>query len=203
MPSIQETLSDRPDEEAIALVLEQLESVEEGWLTFAQWNLATGSRSGAAESYSFASRLEGVVAEAEGSIIQENHRFYPLATTYFLLQHRGGNAHFVYEGAEQDVVFSVHPVNEQGQVMTNSDSWKIGESPIRTLDLPAGEYWLLGTLPKLLSNSQELEFCFGQECELPSIEADEKEEASGCSSTPLASLWLTAAALGALRRRAA
>ena len=142
----------------IDVVLEHLDDVETDWMAFSQWNLATGIRSGAMESYSFAQNITGIKTELQGATIAKNHRFYPLATTYFKLIHDGGEVHFVYEGDEEDVAFSLHPTNEQTRVMESMKIWTIGEEPIFSLDLEAGTYWLIGTLPQLKDNSQKIDF---------------------------------------------
>ena len=144
------------------------------------------------ESYPFASQIDGIVPEAMGAMIVENHRFYPLATTYFVVEHPGGTCNFVYEGDEQDVVFSLHATNEQGQTLEAEQVWTIGEHPVHSLELPQGEYWLLGTLPIWKENSQKIEFCFGADCEIPSNdEVEEEIEKGGCSVAPVGSFsWL-------------
>ena len=182
--------------------------VETDWMAFSQWNLATGIRSGGMESYSFAQNITGIKTELQGATIAKNHRFYPLATTYFKLIHDGGEVHFVYEGDEEDVAFSLHPTNEQTRVMESMKIWTIGEEPIFSLDLDAGTYWLIGTLPQLKDNSQKIDFCLGVDCE-PSQPAEEDVDESvteegnpkGCQSVEVGmSFWMLLSIWG-LRRR--
>jgi hypothetical protein len=208
MMAVQEDLEGVAEEEMIEVLLDHLDNVEEDWLVFSRWNLATGANSGAIESYSFARNIYGISVEAEGGTISENHRFYPLATSYFKIEHAGGVLNFVYQGDEQDVTFSLHPTNEQRQVIAAEKVWTIGEEPIFTLDLDVGDYWLIGTLPKLTDNSQKIEFCIGVECELSVEEitepSNEEEDGStkGCQSVGMgASLWLLWGVLGIRRRR--
>lgn len=212
MVALLEDLEGVSEEQMIEVVLDHLDDVETDWMTFAQWNLATGARFGALDGYSFARLITGIKTEAQGAMISEDHRFYPLATTYFLLEHEGGEVHFIYEGDEQDVTFSLHPTNEDARVLGSIKMWTVGEEPIFSMDLDAGKYWLIGALPKLTENSQKLAFCFGGACERSQpeeveAEADaasqEKSEESknGCQAIDVtASSWLILSFI-AIRRR--
>ena len=208
MMAVQEDLEGVAEEEVIEVLLDHLDNVEEDWLAFSRWNLATGTNSGAIESYSFARTIYGIPVEAEGETISEDHRFYPLATSYFKIEHPGGELTFAYQGDDEDVTFSLHPTNEQRQVVDADKVWTIGEDPVFTLDLDAGDYWLIGTLPKLTENSQKIEFCIGVDCELPVEEEttepfnEEEESKKGCQSVGMgSSLWLLWGLLGIRRRR--
>ena len=210
MMALQEDLVGVSEEEMIEVLLDHLDDVEADWMVFSQWNLATGSRSGEMDGYSFAQSITGISEEAKGATISEDHRFYPLATTYFKLEHAGGEVHFIYEGDDEDVAFSLHPTNEQRRVLASAKVWTIGEEPIFTLDLEAGDYWLIGTLPQLKNNSEKIEFCFGVDCEVSQVEEEETSEPSteeeepkkGCQSTGVeASFWMFLAIWGIRRRQ--
>jgi len=178
MQSIQEDIVNIGEEDPIEVVVNHMDSVSKDWISFSHWNLATGERAGMIESYTFAAEIDGITPEIEGELIQDNHRFYPLATTYYRYTHLGGSAQFVYQGDQQDVYFSIHKITDQGQVLEKSNEWLIGESPVFSIELDPGEYWLMGTLPILVDNSQKIEFCFGGACSLP-IEDQQKR---GCYS---------------------
>ena len=211
MIALQEDLIGVSEEDMIAVVLDHLDNVEDDWMTFSQWNLATGSRAGGMESYSFAQSITGIQTEAQGATISENHRFYPLATTYFKLEHEGGEVHFIYEGDEEDVRFSLHPTNDQTRVLDSIKVWTIGEEPMFSLNLEAGSYWLIGALPQLKDSSQKIDFCLGRDCDPsvaedlppePSTEAEDVERKEGCQAVPLeASFWMLFVVVGRRRRQ--
>ena len=196
MIALQESLVGLAEEDIDAVVFEQMDDIETDWMAFSRWNLATNARSGEVESYSFAPRLWGLLSEIKDSTIQDDVRFYPLATTYFELEHVGGDCHFVYEGDDQDVRFALHPVLSGEKVGESVYEWRIGDNPIWTMDLPEGDYWLIGALPMMASNSQKIDFCLGAECVLPSndeesTDTDSTESKSGCRSIDTSnSFWL-------------
>jgi hypothetical protein len=204
MVSVQESLEGVAEEEVIEVLLDHLDNVEEDWLAFTRWNLATGANAGAIESYTFARNIYGIPIEAEGETISENHRFYPLAASYFKIEHPGGEMSFVYQDEEEDVTFSLHPTNEDKRVTEAVKVWTIGEEAQFSLDLEAGDYWLIGTLPKLTNNSQKIDFCIGVDCVIPveeTVEPSNEEDKKGCQSVGFsASLWFFWGILG-LRRR--
>ena len=141
-------------------------------------------------------------------MIQDNVRFYPLATTYFELEHSGGECHFVYEGDDQDVRFALHPVVSGEKVGESVYEWRIGDEPVWTLELPAGDYWVMGALPMMASNSQKIDFCLGNECVLPTneegeTEVEDVEPKSGCQTLRVGeTLWyMGLCALLIVRRR--
>lgn len=210
MLALQESLEGLESTDMVVAVTEQMDDVANDWMTFSKWNLATNIRSGEMDSYSFAGRLYGLQSEMEGTILQDDYRFYPLATTYFELEHEGGECHFVYEGDDEDVQFALHPVVTGDKVGSAVKEWRIGDAPIWTEDLPAGEYWLIGSLPILTDNSQKIDFCLGAVCELPLEESEsdtglEPEDVKGgCQAQPLSiGVWMGLSILGLRRRRIA
>ena len=162
MISLQESLVDLPSEDIDAMVFEQMDDVQKDWMAFSRWNLATNIRAGEIESYSFAPRLWGLQSSVKDSIIEDSVRFYPLATTYFELDHQGGECHFVYEGDDKDVRFALYPVVNGDKVGDSIYEWRIGDEPMWTQNLEDGEYWLVGALPMMASNSQKIEFVWEQ-----------------------------------------
>ena len=205
MVSIQESLVDVSEDEAIFVIMDHMDDVSTDWMTFSQWNLATNIRSGSMDSYSFAARLFGLETEAEGALIAEDHRFYPLATTYFVLEHSGNAAvNFVYEGEDTDVTFSLHAEDDSDNTLPALKTWTIGEEPVFTLDLEAGNYWLIGSLPNWAENSQKVEFCFGADCELPVVQdpvVEEDTTKQGCQTLPWEPSVFMLWSLMMLRRR--
>ena len=127
------------------------------------------------------------------------------------MNHPGGIVNFVYEGEDEDVVFSLHGLDDAGKILPPEKEWRIGDEPVFSLDLPEGEYWLAGTLPKLTDNSQKIEFCLGVECELPveeetepsaeDISTDEEEPKGGCQASPIGAQFLLLWGVLAYRRR--
>ena len=143
------------------------------WSTFASWNLATGDRAGLLPSYWFAERLFGLEAESEGSIIEEEHRSYPLAASYFLLHHEAGDLVFTIPEDSEGVVFSLYPTQE-GKVDSPIEQWDgIGPMSLTWKNLPSGEYWLVGSYPEYAAQSEKLNFCLGAGCATLEDEIDE------------------------------
>lgn len=136
------------------------------WTRFARWNLATGERAGLAESYPFAAELAGIdEPEAEGASIQDDNRFYPLATTYYRIDHPGGELLFQSIEDPTGVVFDLMPVAD------GADDGPVEEPVVRLVptdntvasfgELPAGGYWLVGSYPQPAEESTKFEFCVG------------------------------------------
>lgn len=202
---IQEDMFQTDPELAIDVVLDNMDDVSVDWMKFAEWNLATGIRAGEIASYTFDYRLWGITEQIDNDTIKDDYRFYPLASSYFILQHAGGSLNFVYEGTEQDVQFAIYPVDESGHVLESIRSWRIGDEAIWTMELDAGKYWVVGALPMLADNSQKIDFCLGAGCEIPEIPVvDEDTTKSGCMHvSPGTVLWWSvwAMALGYSRRQ--
>ena len=206
MLALQESLEGLDEGDMIVAVTEQMDDVSLDWMTFSKWDLATNLRAGEMESYSFAGRLFGLQSELEGEMIEDDYRFYPLATTYFELEHGGGECTFAYQGDDEDVQFALHPVVNGDKVGPAIKEWRIGDEPVWTEELAAGEYWVIGALPILTSNSQKIEFCLGADCVIPEIEdTDEAVEPmpkSGCQTQPLAiGLWMMCSLMGVRFRK--
>ena len=73
--------------------------------------------------------LFGLQSELEGELIEDDYRFYPLATTYFELDHSGGECTFAYQGDDEDVQFALHPVVSGDKVVQQSRNGGLGMSP--------------------------------------------------------------------------
>ena len=138
------------------------------------------------ESYSFAARLFGLQSEMEGTMIEDDYRFYPMATTYFELDHVGGDCTFAHVGDDEDVQFSLHPVVSGDKVGPAIKEWRIGDEPIWTEAPSAGDYWVIGSLPILTDNPQKIEFCLGSDCVVPELDdvEDDRTDAQEWLSIP-------------------
>ncbi len=154
-------------EAAVAAVGDDL---ADAWVTFVTWNLATGSRAGSTESYDYAGELDGVLAEEDGSSIDDDNRFYPLAATYYRLDHDGGPIWFGIEEAAPDLHFALLPVSggeDDGPVEAPVDSWTGDAAGSWALssgaELDAGGYWLLGTYPMRADESVKVRICLGDQ----------------------------------------
>lgn len=185
------------------------------WQSFSQWNLATDSRSGALEGYGYAKRIGPIEAEGEGEMVDDDHRFQPLATTYWRVDHAGGELAFAIEASTPELVFGLHSVAdgaEDGPVdealMTwRGDSQSLGE-------LPAGGYWLWGAQDALNDGSIKVRVCLGTpdqiaDCELADTgdtgDTGISEDPGGCGGCAggggLGGLWVLALGGVLLRRR--
>lgn len=194
-PDLQVEMIGRGEDEGVEAIAQTMAdyggSLELDWPVFARWNLATGPRSGSAESYPFAGKLYGIDAEVEDDAIIDDNRFYPLAATYFHLHHPGGELLFATAEDATGLEFSLHPVvdgAEDGPVEDAVASWAPEGPESRSLgELPEGGYWLVGTHPLDADQSIKVEFCLGLEDDittcLPEEAADtggEPEEPEGC-----------------------
>ncbi|TVQ93380.1 MAG: hypothetical protein EA397_04485 [Deltaproteobacteria bacterium] len=218
---LMERLGESPGRDEIDVVGELLadhgEAWPEVWRDFGVWNLATAARAGEIQSYPYADALrEGVPAFAEGGLIAETRRFFPLATTYYRVDHRGGPLRVATAICEAGLEVQAFPVQQgaaDGAIHTALDphleegAWTFGDE-----SLSEGGYWVRVGLLGPAEQSVRTEICLGQprwcaiepECAVPGPDggADVESGCTGCatvaSSPSLA--WLLIA-LGWLRRR--
>jgi hypothetical protein len=137
-------------------------TLHDDFSTFAAWNLATGFRSGQVDSYPFADQLEGIRAEASDDPIVDDNRFYPLATTYYKLEHPGGHVWFAMEADSPSLAFSLWSSADNDITGKIADIPAVA-APVDLGDLPAGDYWLVGSNPTLDANSTKVQICLGSE----------------------------------------
>ena len=152
------------------LLAERDDDLETAWTTFARYNLATGRRAGATQSHPYAGRLDGIESDMTADIIHRDARFYPLAASYFNLQHPGGDAWFVSDDALPDVAFSLHPVGDfadDGAVGDAIATWSSEQASAQRVfeDLPAGGYWVVGTLPVIADGPARANLCIAADPE--------------------------------------
>lgn len=196
-------------------------TLKEEWHTFATWNLATKGRAGALEGHLYASEIGPVEKTVEGWPISDDNRFYPLAASYYRLDHPGGPLWFANADDATGLVFSLHPVRAgaaDGPVEPAVATWD-GGLPGRmevAEDLPAGGWFLVGSHPVNASSSQKVLFCLGDaetvsDCVPPEDTGSPgdtgEDDPGGCAcgrASPRAHGWLlglAALALGTVRRR--
>ncbi|MEM9488246.1 MAG: MXAN_6640 family putative metalloprotease [Myxococcota bacterium] len=163
------------------------------WLDFTAWNLATGERAGIIDSYPYADELPGITAEVEGSAIDDTNRFYPLAATYYRLDHDGGAIWFGIEEAAPDLHFTLYPVADGsadgpvGQPVATWTGADASSGPITAEGdsrFSAGGYWLIGTKPIRGTLSTRVRICLGTPeaaaaCAEPREEFPSEEEEPG------------------------
>lgn len=177
--ALQEAMVDRDEESAVDAVEDVIvaggETLESAWTTFVRWNLATGDRAGLMESYPFAAKLDGVPAEAEGAAVVDENRFYPLAATYYRLDHAGGPLWFGTLDDASGLVFSLHAVaGGEADGPVEEALWELAPTSaglVEIGDLEAGGYWLVGTYPTHAENSTRVTFCLGPEADMASCVA--------------------------------
>ena len=136
------------------------------WSTFTQWNLATKFRAGAMESHEYAAEIGPIDISAMGATLEDDNRFYPLAASYYQLQHPGGELWFSHDDDATGVIFTLHPVvdgTESGAVEPALVEWTPTEPAWFQVaeDLDAGIYWLVGTQARISDSSQKFLFCLG------------------------------------------
>ncbi len=151
------------------------------WAEFARWNLATGPRAGLMESYSFAASIGPPTAEARDRSWADDYRFYPLASTYVEIQHRGGPLRFALAEEAPNLAFSLHAEADEGALEPALDTWA-GSLGVREFgELPEGSYWLVASNPTLDEDSTKVLVCLGSDDEAvePCLSALEAMEDSG------------------------
>jgi hypothetical protein len=217
-PDLQDAFVGVDEDDMIGAVLDVMGDyggeVEDEWATFARWNLATGRRAGSAESYPFADELRGVIAEVEDDEINDDNRFYPLAATYYTLDHPGGPLAFATSEDPTGLTFSLHATESNSSVLDPVDTWSPEGPGEHTLgDLDEGRYWLVGTYPQLAEQSVKIAFCLGgpdttaactDDDDTGDNSNDEELDGKGCSHLPARSgegLWLLVGLLGLAARR--
>lgn len=136
-------------------------SLRDDWITFANWNLATATLAGATESYPFASRIGPIDPEVQGDAIVDDNRYYPLAASYYKLSHPGGELQFALATDAPELSFTLHPTDDDGDVLDALDQWDGAAAPRSLGDLPAGTYWLVGTNATLATQSTKVVTCLG------------------------------------------
>ncbi len=156
--------ADAPELWFESLLAQRDDDLETAWSSFARYNLATGSRAGAAPTHPYAGALTGIEPDATGEVIAADTRFYPLAARYFNILHPGGDAWFVGDDALDDVAFSLHPVADfarDGAVGEPIATWT-HEAPGAAViyeDLPAGGYWVVGALSVVADGPARANLC--------------------------------------------
>ena len=187
--SIADLLDRSADGEEILAAMAEVEAqgggtIEEDWSTFARWNLATGSRAGAAASYTFAADLREIRIRSEDASISDDNRFYPLAASYYSIQHPGGDLRFAIEESAPNLAFSVHAADAEGRAL---DALQVFPGENADLgDQPAGTYWLVGSNPTLDTQSTKRLICFGGDvsaCGVPDSGGGSADSGAAASPT--------------------
>ncbi|WAS99415.1 MXAN_6640 family putative metalloprotease [Nannocystis punicea] len=145
------------------LLLGRADDLRAAWLEFSAWNLATGPRAGARDSYPYAEQLAGVVAEQEGSPLADDDRFFSLTARYYRLEHPGGPFWFGLAAPAPGLQFTLQGVAggaEDGPVEPAQIAWDgLDPEPRLLADLPAGGYWLAVVNPVLSDMSIQAHLC--------------------------------------------
>lgn len=170
------------------------DSLAEAWPTFSAWNLATGERAGHSDSYPYAAKLAGVVAEA-GSVdgsLTDDARVFSLSTLYYRVEHAGGPLWLGLAAPAEPLEFALHPLVDMALGDAVGDALDLDWSDATTArplaDLPGGVYWLVVSHPAIAVESTKLHFCLGDEahakiCAPVALDTDAGEESSESSET--------------------
>jgi hypothetical protein len=193
--------------------------VPDAWISFATYNLATGVRAGGmSEGYPYAAELAEVPLEVTGGYLEDDTRFYPLATTYSRLNHKGGPIWFALEEAAPALWFSLHPTADGSKDAPVLDSvsgfWAEDPGPRSLGDFPEGQYYVWGAQPDEGASSVKVRWCMGTEEDVnacmgivppPDGDAveDPDEKGCGCATGSVSGSSAVLLALIALRRRRA
>lgn len=175
------------------------------WIAFARRNLATGQRAGFIDTYPYASLLPEISPQATGTSIDEEPRYYPLAATYWQINHEGGVLWFALEEPVSDVRYSLHPTLDRNDPRVDEalETWTGEQSGARPLldgiAIPSGTYWLVATLPEAEADVAQTRVCIGTEFDVSTCAPTTKGTSDrGCSvaahSSPspvtLVGVWL-------------
>lgn len=196
LPAVGEALIADPGADLLAVIDGLLrargDSLPEAFLDFARYNLATGPRAGGVPSYPYAARLAPPTSEERGSFLDVSPRYFDHAMNYLRLDHPGGPAAIWWEGDAPDLHLELYPTD--GSVIQPSIWTGTPSSDVIALgDLPAGSYWLLGTVPVRIPESIRMRVCLGEAFRVEACAAesepdppDEVPEGCGCASGPSA-----------------
>jgi hypothetical protein len=158
--------SDDTTQTMVDVVTGRGDTIEEAWSRFATFNLATNSRAGELDGYPYALRLIPVLSEQAG-LIEDDNRFYPLATTYYRVNHRGGELYFGLAEPAPELAFALHATvdgDAYSPILEPTASFDGSEpGPFSIGDLPAGIYWMWGAQPRNADDSVKVLLCVGDE----------------------------------------
>jgi hypothetical protein len=178
--------------------------VSDAWIDFATFNLATGVHAGGLDGHPYAGLLVPPPLEATGTLLDDDNRFYPMATTYYRLNHAGGEMWLGLDAAAPGVFFSVHPTDDgtkDGAVLPAVASlWGDDPGPLSLGELPAGQYFVWGAQPTDADDSVKVRFCAGAETEVLDCfgllpvdevpgEEPEDDKGCGCASSGGVGVW--------------
>jgi hypothetical protein len=173
---------------------------------FARRNAATGLRAGAEPGYPFAAQLTPPPLAARGASIDDTNRYYPLAATYYGLEHPGGAAWFATGTDAPDLVFSLHPLDGAGRLQAPLDTFAGTAAPRALGELAAGSYVLVGVNPVRAEASTRVRTCLGP-AELaeacagdPVTSATASPKTGGCAVAGAPGIFFLAG-MASLRRR--
>ncbi len=192
------------------------------FVDFAVWNLATGSLAGGlpdGAGYDFAASIGPPTMEAKGPSLDDDQRFYPLATTYYKLEWPGGDLQFGLAADAPDVTFQLWGLDANGHVNAMLANPASAAGVVDLGDYAAGDYYFFGVNATQAAESTKVEFCLGADasCYTPPTDTGDtgsspddtgktsgQPKGCGCATDPGAGGWavgMVALGLAATRRR--
>jgi MYXO-CTERM domain-containing protein len=139
--------------------------LEAAWIDFVSANLATGARASVDRGYDYAGELAGVAAEAEGAVIDDDDRHFPLAARYYRLDHPGGALQLGLEAPAPGLHLAVFAVDDgaaDGPVGPAIARWEGSTAgPVDLGERPPGGYWILATNPRSDGEVVRARLCAG------------------------------------------
>ena len=170
-PALLEALEVSDEDDGLAAVeavlTQQEDTWAQAWPTFAEWNLATGARAGALpEGYPFAADLFPPPVEVDAvGFLEDDNRFYPLAATYFALEHEGGLLSLAFVDDPTGLELRLHPVPGGGRFQPVASAvWEGTPRGVGLVELgshPPGTLMLVGSYAARASESTKVQFCLG------------------------------------------
>ncbi|MBT6179389.1 MAG: hypothetical protein HOI23_19250 [Deltaproteobacteria bacterium] len=204
------------DADFVIAMVEQLENrndtMEAAWLDFSSYNLGTGTRAGPLESYPDAALFAGIQPAQQSSLntVETSNRFYPMTTSYYLVEHTGGPLYWAMAKESANLRLSYfQAISAVGEVQLSLDQWASDMTQPYALQngepLPAGSYWLAVMNPTTSGNSVYTDICLGplsvaesciaeDETQDPGASGEpsgeDEDNSSGCQQATHPSLWL-------------
>ncbi|MCA9567613.1 MAG: hypothetical protein KC656_07210, partial [Myxococcales bacterium] len=200
-----------PDADLMATIDAALQArsdtLEAAWVDFARWNLAVGNRAGGVESYPYAERLGAPQPEERGAFLDVDPRYFAYGTIYLRLAHEGGPMALWAEDDGSAVHLDLYPADGTEDIQPSVWTGTLDAGTQELGDLPAGTYFLLGTVPTRVDQSINVRLCLGASADVAGCAeepepTDEDGGGCGCRTSPSGLGWaVPIGLLGLVSRR--
>lgn len=143
-----------------AVLVQHGDALQPAFVDFVRQNLATGDRAGGIDGPAYARFLSPPEPEFSGALVDDTVQYAPYAARYHRLVHGGGPATMVWDVDAPGVSLELLPtVGSVVQPPVWSGALVAGATALG--DLPAGPYWLMGTLADGSRTAVTAQLCLG------------------------------------------